>query len=74
MNFLGYPGGYGYYGRPGLLGTVGNVLDGLLGFREKPAGSDVNAAAPSAEIVPIESAAVPAAESGSPVDETVVFQ
>ncbi|XP_057371880.1 uncharacterized protein LOC130692813 [Daphnia carinata] len=31
----GYNGYPGYYGRPqGILGTVGNVLDGLLGLRE----------------------------------------
>ncbi|XP_046634156.1 histidine-rich glycoprotein-like isoform X2 [Daphnia pulicaria] len=46
----GYPGGYGYYGRPqGILGAVGNVLDGLLGLREgekKPAVDGDASAAP----------------------------
>lgn len=61
---IGYPGGYGYYGRPqGILGAVGNVLDGLLGLREgekKPAVDGdasaapvvVAAAAPEADSVP----------------------
>jgi hypothetical protein len=68
---LGYPGGYGYYGRPqGVLGVVGNVLDGLLGLREgekKPAsvdGGDTSSApvvAASEAVDP--SAIVPVADS-----------
>ncbi len=50
IKMIGYPGGNGYYGRPqGILGTVGNVLDGLLGMREgekKPAVDGDASAAP----------------------------
>lgn len=65
MNSIGYPsygyGNYGYgYGRPGVLGAIGTVLDNVLGFREaeKP-----GAAAP----------AVPAEPASNPSD-AVVFQ
>jgi hypothetical protein len=66
---LGYPGGYGYYGRPqGILGTVGNVLDGLLGLREgekKPAidGDASSSPVDAVQAVDPNSAVVPDADS-----------
>ena len=88
---IGYPGGYGYYGRPqGILGAVGNVLDGLLGLREgekKPAVGDSSAPAaeavdpsavvPEADSVPQVAAAnvpVPESEGISSPGEEVIFQ
>ncbi|XP_046460478.1 uncharacterized protein LOC124207185 isoform X2 [Daphnia pulex] len=53
----GYPGGYGYYGRPqGILGAVGNVLDGLLGLREGEKKPAVDGDASAAPVVAAEAA------------------
>lgn len=62
IKMIGYPGGNGYYGRPqGILGTVGNVLDGLLGLREGEKKPAVDGDASAAPVV------VAAAEAVDPV-------
>ncbi len=63
LKIIGYHGGYGYYGRPqGILGTVGNVLDGLLGLREGEKKPAVEGEASSAPVV-----------AAQAVDPTAVF-
>ncbi|KAK4004421.1 hypothetical protein OUZ56_006154 [Daphnia magna] len=72
--YNGYPGYY--YGRPqGLLGTVGNVLDGLLGLREGEKKQPTDGVVAPADAQPPAAAvdSAPASEIASGGDG-VVFQ
>lgn len=72
--YNGYPGYY--YGRPqGILGTVGNVLDGLLGLREGEKKQPTDGVVAPADAQPPAAAvdSAPASEIASGGDG-VVFQ
>lgn len=76
---LGYPGYGGYYGRPqGILGTVGTVLDGLLGLREgekKQTTDGVVASAVDEPPAVVITDSAPAAQiASSPDGDGVIFQ